>query len=207
MAIQVLIVGTQQKFKNKLKKIFSGNKAFEVRIGKSNSGEFDLESLRRGEIDLICFAGKSKDQDWIDLSEVRAAWEWMPVIVMVDANEKAYEYPEVLVRAIGSKTNKETLSSLALKMVKHSKVLKASKPAEQVQINLGGLATDFYDTMDIHSVLEKTLSHFGSKILCRDLHWIHWHEIQHLAKVESESLDLELETKYHRTPIESTQLT
>ncbi len=58
----------------------------------------------------------------------------------------------------------------------------------------------FFDTLDIHEVFGQALKHLGSRVLCKNIHWVQWSELQHLARVDSESLDLEVETKYHRTP-------
>lgn len=65
---------------------------------------------------------------------------------------------------------------------------------------LAGFNPHFFDTLEIHEVLSRALQHLGAKILCENIHWVQWAELKHVAETDAQILDLEVETKYHRTP-------
>jgi diguanylate cyclase (GGDEF)-like protein len=200
VSLSVLVLGNQPAYRKKLHDTFAGNAQFEVLDISGREEDLRADSMAFHSVQLVAFGGSLDCEQWELIQKVRNRNHLLPVLVVAKGKDKSVQDTEMLLRSLSPTQSSADLLGLAKKMCDHSSQLQKHQVASSQSGALGGLAGDFFQSLDIHSVLDKTLLHFGSKILCSDLHWIHWDEVQHLAHAESESLSLELETKYHKTP-------
>ncbi|MEO0334975.1 MAG: GGDEF domain-containing protein [Pseudomonadota bacterium] len=201
MGHSAVLLGHQSKRCKKIFKVFSDQNHFQV-TDFSERKELPLsKDSSFQQADIVFFGGETVGEHWEFVQALRSENPWLPVLVLAKGKEaKDIQDSEVLVRVVSPTIEEGQMVKLAERLCAFS--IQAQKPrvASANQVPQGGLAGDFFQTLDIHQVLDKTLNHFGSKILCHELHWIHWDEVLHLSKADSESLSLELETKYHKTP-------
>ena len=200
MGHNVLLLGDSSSYCKKLHKIFSSQPNFHLVDFSSGNLELHADSVAFHKAELVLFGGSPSSPEWKLVEMVKRRSPSMPVLAMMKAQDRNLQDSEILTRVLSSTCDEGDYLCLAKKLCEHSAMVKKVEVAESQSAAQGGLAGDFFKSLDIHAVLDKTLSHFGSKILCQDLHWVHWDEVQHLAEAESESLSLELETKYHKTP-------
>ncbi|MCB0407999.1 MAG: GGDEF domain-containing protein [Bdellovibrionales bacterium] len=197
MAIQTLVLQSQKSYLCGFQKFLQEN-SFDLHIVK------ELETIQtviesKG-IQLVLFSGAEKDEPFEVLHKIIHKNSHLPIIVVTPPESVHHlQLPHSdWVRVVYPLTSKQDLLDLSIQLVAMAQ--HANISGEKPQISSPLVAKPFFETLEINTVLDKALSHFGAKVLCKNIHWIQWNEIQHLAEVDADTLNLEVETRYHRTP-------
>ncbi len=196
MAIQALLITSKNNYLCGFEQVLREN-SIDLQVFKISENISD--TMRN--IDIIIHSGADEDDSWKALLEIKRDHPEMPVVSVFPASASIAGKlgdPEG-VKWIQPLTSKKKFLQTVVDLVRQRRILK-SKAMEPLTNPPFSIQKNFFDTIEINEVLDQALSHFGSKVLCKNIHWIQWSEIQHLSEADVESLNLEIETKYHRTP-------
>ena len=146
--------------------------------------------LQKQNIDLVCLAGELSVKNAGELHKSSEILDWLPVIQMHSASKTPRYSMRTLTSHLSWTTPEEDLQKLALGLIRQSRIVKEHSNMANIFKLPEGPSAHFFESLDIHKVLGQMLDHFGSKILCKNVHWIHWDEVSHLAVTEDVELQL-----------------
>lgn len=196
MAIQALLLTSEKNYLCGFEQVLRENSVDLLRY-KVSQGLPEMMST----IDIVIHSGSSEDDSWKVLQEVKKSHPEIPIVSVFPASADIADKLDTSewVKWIQPLTSKMRFLQTVVGLVKQRRTLK-SHVVEPMSRLPAPAQQSFFDTIEINEILDQALAHFGSKVLCKNIHWIQWDEVQHLSEADVESLNLEVETKYHRTP-------
>lgn len=196
MAIQALLLTSKKNYLCGFEQTLRENSVDLLPFKKS-----DNLDERINNIDIVIYSGAEEDDCWKTLQGLKISHPEVPMVTVFPASAKIagkLEESEVI-RWVQPLTSKKRFLQTVVDLVRQRRILKSRVVEPMMKLPEPAQPT-FFDTIEINEILDQALSHFGSKVLCKNIHWIQWSEVQHLSEADAESLNLEVETKYHRTP-------
>lgn len=168
-----------------------------VTIVNSKESGFNEKILDSGSLLGVLYSGDCQDEMFLSFQELSRKYPNITFVALVTDDRKIEVRLQQLsgITIVSPEISKEDFVGLFLKATKVS-----ISPRQVEEKKYQNNTTDFFNTLELNQVLEIALRHFGDKILCKNIHWIDWKELQHLKSVDGDSLNLEIEAKYHKTP-------